>query len=328
MSADGRFIAFESRATNLVPGDTNGLGDIFVRDMTGGHTTRVSLTATGTQATGCGDSEMPAISSDGRFVAFATCSANLVAGDTNVAEDVFLRDRTNATTTRVSVPDSGFQASSFSSQPAVSADAQFVVFLSNATNLVAGDTNGQPDIFVRDRTGQHTTRVSVPDSGFQATSGLSRFPAVSADSRFVAFDSSATNLVAGDTNGVADIFVRDRGAFGPKTLVTLSLASKRILARGPIRIRVNNRNHFAVDARLVAETIKRVSPGKHRVKLREKSFSVAGKTKKTVRLRLPAVLRHVLARRGRLALRLILKVRGPAGKTRTVNTKATLRLKL
>jgi hypothetical protein len=254
------------------------------------------------------------------LVVWETDATNLVAGDSNAFRDVFLRDRTGATTTRVSVPNSGFQATGGDSFfPVISADGRVVAFHSTATNLVAGDSNGFLDVFVRDRQGATTTRASVPQSGAQASGGSSAAPALSADARFVAFESSATNLVSGDSNGQRDIFVRDRGAFSARTRVTISLASKRIPARGPLRVRVKNANGFAVFVRL--------SGRNGRVKLRTKSFNVAGKARKTVKLRLPRVLRRVLKRKRKLSLRMTAKVTGPAGKTRTVKKKLTPRLK-
>jgi Tol biopolymer transport system component len=209
LSADGRFVAFFSDAPNLVPGDTNGLFDVFVHDRLTGETTRVSVASGGAQATG-GDSLNAVLSADGRFVAFASEATNLVPGDTNGATDVFVRDRLTGQTTRVSVASDGAQATGTSFFPAISGDGRFVAFDSDATNLVPFDTNGFSDVFVRDRLTGETTRVSVASGGAQATGGGSRRPALSGDGRFVVFDSGATDLVPGDTNGLMDIFVHDR----------------------------------------------------------------------------------------------------------------------
>jgi Tol biopolymer transport system component len=207
LTANGRFVAFDSLATNLVPGDTNGLADIFVRDRLLGRTERVSVATGGAQEDF--RSFEPSISADGRFVTFTSAATNLVAGDTNGVWDVFVRDRLLGTTERVSLDSGGVQGDSDSSQPSISADGRFVAFHSSATNLVAGDTNGSDDVFVRDRQRGTTERVSVDTYGIEADSD-SDVPSISADGRFVAFDSFATNLVVGDTNGVPDIFVRDR----------------------------------------------------------------------------------------------------------------------
>ena len=206
LSADGRYVAFYSSATNLVAGDTNGASDIFVRDTVAGTTTRVSVDSSGSE--GNNDSYYPSLSADGRYVAFYSWASNLVAGDTNGAEDIFVRDTVAGTTTRVSVDDSGSEANSHSYDPSLSADGRYVAFRSAASNLVAGDTNGASDIFVRDTVAGTTTRVSVDGSGSEANSH-SYDPSLSADGRYVAFYSWASNLVAGDTNGVGDIFVRD-----------------------------------------------------------------------------------------------------------------------
>ena len=220
MSSDGRFVAFYSESTNLVSGDTNGSGDIFVRDRQAGTTTRMSVSNTGVQ--GNGGSYGPAVSWDGRYVAFYSAATSLVSGDTNGALDVFLRDRQLGVTTRVSVDSAGDQGNGASSAPAISADGRYVAFYSEATDLVSGDTNGScqtdpdpeldncPDIFVRDRLTSTTERANVDSAGGQAEGGISTAPGVSVDARFVAFYSRATNLVLGDTNGRQDVFVHDR----------------------------------------------------------------------------------------------------------------------
>jgi len=209
LSADGRFVAFSSAASNLVAGDTNAVADIFVRDRQLGTTERVSLDSSGAQANSA--SHQPAISADGRFVAFSSDASNLVAGDTNGAVDVFVHDRQSGLTERVSVDPLGVEGDSDSSTPSISADGRFVAFGSDASNLVASDTNGMMDVFVHDRQSGMTERISVDTWGMQANagsgdSGLS----LSAGGDFVAFASVASNLVTGDTNQVQDIFVHDR----------------------------------------------------------------------------------------------------------------------
>ncbi len=219
ISADGRWVAFSSYATNLVPGDTNNTADIFVHDRQTLMTERVSVDSAGNE--GRGPSLAPAISATGRFVAFRSAS-RLVAGDTNNRVDVFVHDRQTGATIRVSVNSAGEQGDSGSGLPSISADGRFVAFASEASNLVASDTNtcwrrrlSCPDIFVHDRQTGVTERVSVDSAGNEATSdhrrGLgSSAPSISADGRFVAFGSDATNLVASDTNNRDDIFVHDR----------------------------------------------------------------------------------------------------------------------
>ena len=207
ISSDGFMVAFISEATNLVPGDTNDAQDVFVHDLATGITERVSVASAGTQ--GDDDAFSLSLSSNGSFVAFGSYAANLVAGDTNDVIDVFVHDRDTGTTTRVSVATDGTQANDESFSPAISSSGRFVAFRSDATNLVANDTNNNSDIFVRDRNLGTTRRVSVDSDGDQAN-GDSILPAISADGRFVAFSSEASNLVGGDTNNLSDIFVHDR----------------------------------------------------------------------------------------------------------------------
>jgi Tol biopolymer transport system component len=207
ISADGRFVAFYSDASNLVDGDTNGARDVFIRDSQGGTTTRVSVDAAGAQANS--HSFAPAISADGRFVAFHSAASNLVPADTNASDDVFVRDRQTGATERVSLSSAGVEAGGGSFSPALSADGRYVAFLSDASNLVAGDTNGFRDVFVHDRQTRATMRVSVDSAGVQADVG-SYSVAISGDGRFVAFHSFADNLVPDDLNETADVFVHDR----------------------------------------------------------------------------------------------------------------------
>jgi flagellin-like hook-associated protein FlgL len=223
LSADGRFVVFQSDATNLVAGDTNAASDIFVHDRLTGQTTRVSVDSSGTQASG-GSSFDPAISADGRYVVFESSATNLVAGDTNARSDIFVHDRLTSQTTRVSVDSSGTQANGESDLGSVSADGRYVAFYSSASNLVAGDTNAALDVFVHDRQTGQTTRVSVDSSGIQATGGDSDDPTISADGRYVTFESDATNLVAGDTNAATDVFVHDRQT-GQTTRVSVDSSS-------------------------------------------------------------------------------------------------------
>jgi len=206
ISTSGSIVAFISEATNLVPGDTNGVQDVFVHDRAG-ITERVSVASAGTQ----GDHEAFTLnlSSDGNFVAFGSYATNLVLGDTNNMVDVFVHDRDADITERVSIASDETEADNESFSPAISSTGRFVAFRSDATNLVAGDTNDNSDIFVRDRQTGTTERISVATGGAQAND-RSFFPAISADGRFVAFSSEASNLVAGDTNNLADIFLHDR----------------------------------------------------------------------------------------------------------------------
>ncbi|HET6163645.1 MAG TPA: hypothetical protein VFG37_08255, partial [Planctomycetota bacterium] len=213
ISADGRFVAFNSYASNLVAGDTNGTTDIFVHDRLTGVTERVSVDTAGAEANnGC---YVASISPDGRFVAFHSAASNLVSGDTNGKYDVFVHDRVNGITERVSVDSVGGEANDQSFigavGPAMSNDGRFVTFESDATNLVGGDTNGQMDIFVHDRITGVTERVSVDSAGGEGDAH-SALGTISGDGSLVVFESFATNLVPADANGCIDIFVRERSS--------------------------------------------------------------------------------------------------------------------
>jgi Tol biopolymer transport system component len=226
-------VAFESSATNLVPGFSNGLIHIFVhdRDADGDgqydelgqvSTVQVSVDSTGAEAIG-GDSSSCSISGDGRYVAFVSDADNLlgVGNDNNGFFDVFVHDRdkdgdgtydepgpVGVSTVRVSVDSAGVEVDDPSYFPSISADGRYVTFESISPDLVAGDTNGKVDIFVHDRQKGATTRVSVDLDGVEGN-GDSNNPSMSADGSSVTFESFATNLVAGDTNGKVDIFVDD-----------------------------------------------------------------------------------------------------------------------
>jgi len=202
ISADGEHVAFRSDSPNLVPGDTNDVWDVFVRDRATGTTHRVSVTSRGRQAQGPSDS--PVISSHGRFVAFAS-RAGLAPGANHGA--VFVRDRLSRTTRLVSVTIHGGPANGSSEYPAISGHGGNVAFYSEASNLVRGDHNGVGDVFVREATGV-TRRVSVSSAG-TGGNGLSSRPAISAHGRYIAFESVASNLVPGDTNQRSDVFVQD-----------------------------------------------------------------------------------------------------------------------
>jgi Tol biopolymer transport system component len=208
ISADGRYVAFRSAASNLDPNNTNGTNDIFLFDRTLHEITLVSRSSSSPGAPPNSSSQNAVVSSDGRYVAFESGATDIVPGDTNNVVDIFVYDRTNSTTTLASVGIGG-PANAKSNWASISADGRYVAFQSDATNLVAGDTNGQPDIFVRDLQAGTTERVSVSSSGAQGNQ-FSNTPSISADGRYVAFTSAATNFAAGDTNGNADVFVRDR----------------------------------------------------------------------------------------------------------------------
>jgi hypothetical protein len=168
ISADGRYVAFASYANNLVPGDTNGTTDVFVHDRVTGATERVSVDPAGNE--GDRDAEFPALSGDGRMVSFDSSATTLVANDTNKASDVFVHDRSTGATRRVSVDPAGAQATGPSGRSWISADGLLVAFLSDATDLVANDTNGSTDVFLHGcLTDASSTSYGV---GFPGTLGI------------------------------------------------------------------------------------------------------------------------------------------------------------
>ena len=222
LSADGNLVAFSSSATSLASGVPT---QICLYDRTTHAITLVSPTHDGRAPDG--GSVMPAVSADGRIIAFSSNATNLIPGDGNGKYDVVVRDLRTATTERVSVATDGTEADADCWAPAVSADGRFVVFWSEATSLVPDDTNRVADVFLRDRQAGTTERVSVSSSGAQGDRA-SPHPAspwsvaVSADGRFIAFGSEATNLVPNDVGGFDDVFVRDR-ALGTTVLVSVTI---------------------------------------------------------------------------------------------------------
>lgn len=210
ISADGRFVAFATYATNLVPADANAnISDIVVHDRQTGLNQLASVNSDGVQSDA--SSELPSISADGSVVAYLSQSPSLVLGDTNSVQDVFIHDFQSTSTERMSVSSLGVQADSASWEPAISGNGRFVVFMSAATNLVANDASPTEDIYVHDRITGSTQRVSVDSNGARADGG-SDWPAVDASGSVVAFQSGASNLVQGDTNGSSDIFVHRRSS--------------------------------------------------------------------------------------------------------------------
>ena len=211
ISANGAFVAYESRATNLGTTDTNGARDIYLTDLTTGAITRISVGAGAAQ--GDGASRHASINGDGRFIAFDSTSTNFVANDTNGTSDVFLHDTLLGTTARISVRSNGTQGKGASYDPQISADGRFVVFSSDATNLVTGDSNGTTDVFLHDTVTGYTTRLSV-DSGWNEGGRSSFYPSIAGDGSDVVFTSDADNLVANDNLGNADVFTRPVGFQG------------------------------------------------------------------------------------------------------------------
>ncbi len=218
ISADGNMIAYKSGSTNLVPHDYNGVEDIFAYDRSAGDTFLVSLGMGGSSANG--HSRAPAISADGNIIAYISDATNIVANDTNGFVDVFAYDRSTGLTRRVSVASDGSEGNANSGTPSVSGDGNIIVFQSDATNLVANDTNNRSDIFAYDFATGTTTRVSVASDGAQGNQ-ISSNAAISADGSTVVYESFSSNLVPNDTNTASDIFAYDL-ATGTTTRVSVA----------------------------------------------------------------------------------------------------------
>jgi Tol biopolymer transport system component len=208
MSRDARFVTFFSDADDLVPGDDNFQGDVFLRDVQEGTLERASVSSEGAEANGM--SMQPSISADGRYVAFVSYATNLVPSeDTNGTNtEVYVRDVVAGTTERITFNVDGGPSTGASLGPEISPDGRYVAYFSHASDLVPGDTNGRADVFLFDRSTKETKLVSVAPDGAQGDA-ISAFPNFSPDGRYLAFYSSATNLVEGDDNGYQDIFLAD-----------------------------------------------------------------------------------------------------------------------
>jgi Tol biopolymer transport system component len=218
LSQDGRYIVFYSWSDNLVVSDTNRAYDIFVHDLETRETRRVSVSSEGTE--GNDGSDMASISADGRYIAFDSEASDLVSDDTNESTDVFVHDQQTGETERVSVGSDGTQGDGLSYYPSISADGRFIAFTSGATNLTSEGVRGA---FVHDRETGETTLVSRATDG-SAADNYAGGAAISGNGRFVAFESTATNLVEGDESGDEDMFVHDRET-GETTIIPLPPSS-------------------------------------------------------------------------------------------------------
>ena len=205
ISDDGNKIVFDSGATNLVAIDTNGLADVFLREVRANRTLKLS-NGPGVGGMTNGISGRAAISGNGAYAVFGSSASNLIAVDTNGIEDLFVCTTAGGPATRVSVSSAGAEANGYSAFPALSDDGNEIVFMSAASNLVAGDFNGATDVFLRNRSASTTTRVSVSSLGMETSTGAS-LAAVSGSGSIVAFSSEAIDLVGGGTNGVRHIFL-------------------------------------------------------------------------------------------------------------------------
>lgn len=217
MTQDASYVAFSSAATNLGGSDTNGLNDVYVKNMATGAVVRASLSNMGAEPNA--DCFALDISADGRYVLFQSAATNLVASDTNSGEDVFLRDTVAGTTMMIDVSSAGVQGNATTNFAMMSSDARFVLFTSPATNLVPGDTNACADVFVRDTLFNTTTRVSVSSTGAEL-SNYSTGTDISADGRYIAITSGALVLPT-DPNSNWRVYVRDQ-VMGTFTRVSMT----------------------------------------------------------------------------------------------------------
>ncbi|OGO70315.1 MAG: hypothetical protein A3H36_01460 [Chloroflexi bacterium RIFCSPLOWO2_02_FULL_71_16] len=216
VSGDGRYVAFSSTASTLVPDDTNGVGDVFVRDRISGTTTRISVSSAGAQADQL--SGVPSISADGRWVTFASLATNLVPADTNGKQDIFLHDRADGTTVRISLTGSGQQAGGHSFSPSISGDSRYIAYTTYSELEFGGAGSGLVGVYRYDRVTGSVLRVCIRANG--RTSRKCIAPAISDDGRYVAFESHVA-LVPEDTNPWTDIYLRDFAA-GTTALVSLA----------------------------------------------------------------------------------------------------------
>jgi Tol biopolymer transport system component len=273
LSANGRFAAFGSYATNLVAGDTNAVIDVFVRDRDTAATERVSVATAGTQANA--ESFSPAISSDGQFVAFQSDATNLVLIDTNNKIDIFVHNRLTGSTERVSVASDGTQANGDSISPAISSDGRFVAFASEASNLVAGDTNNRADIFLHDRQNDTTERIVGPAEFNTAGGTIIVAPAIGPDGGFLGFRSNADDLVPGDTNNSFDTFLVDRD-----TLIAerLSVSSSEVEGNSDSSVpSISSNNRYVAFSSIATNLVSQDTNGSEDVFVRDRD---AGQTRR------------------------------------------------
>jgi Tol biopolymer transport system component len=285
LSADARYVVFYSEASNLVVGDINGTGDVFVHDRMLHQTRLVSVSVLG--GPGFGTSFGPAISGDGRWVEFYSGASDLIpiGLDTNGARDAFLCDLTTSVIQRISVTSTGVQGNyhtgvsqAMPGGTSLSFDGRYAVFGSDAENLDPADTNGRPDVYVHDRVTGATVLVSVDDSGVVGT-GASDAPAISGDGRFVLFQSGSATLVPGDTNHYYDLFVRDL-VLGRTERVSVGAFGEQLSGPGSPQITLVSNPSISSDGRWVAfnTTLVGAAPGDTNLKSDVFAFDRATRT--------------------------------------------------
>lgn len=253
LSGDGRYVAFDSYSPVLVAGDTNAVGDIFVHDRATQSTIRASVDSSASQSNGA--SQVPYVSADGRYVTFTSVASNLVAGDVNTGNDLFIRDTVAGTTTRVNVRANGAEDQGFTGllQSPSTSNGRLVAFTSGSDTLIPSDTNGQFDVFLKDLLSGSVSRVSVRSDGQESNSSCAE-SSISDDGRFVVFISNATNLdLSGDMNATGDVYLHDNQTGETRRISVASNGTHGNLASSIPRISGNG--HYVVFASLASNLI-------------------------------------------------------------------------
>lgn len=245
VSENGRWVVFTSVADDLVANDANGAEDVFVRDLTLGTTTLVSVKQDGS-GSATGPSGTASISSNGRWVSFSSVAEDLVSNDGNGQEDVFVRDLQTGTTTLVSIDRQGSSSGTGRSfGPVLTPGGRTVAFVSNANDLVGDDENAVNDVFLRDLNAGTTTLVSTSRDGTGGGKGDSWGPIVSPNGRYVAFTSVARDMVTADRNHSSDVFLRDLRQ-GTTTLVSVSKSGKRTANGASVALGVSSSGRYVL----------------------------------------------------------------------------------
>jgi Tol biopolymer transport system component len=336
VSADGRYVAFESLAANLSTEDTDLINDVFVRDLQTNTTTLVSRASGGGGAGGDGHSFAPSISADGRYVAFASEANNLSGADDNAERNVFVRDLQTGVTTYVNQAGGGAAVGGDSSEPSISAGGRYVAFSSEANNLAADDNDNEENVFVRDLQASTITYVSraggATGAGGDNDSGG---PSISSDARFVAFTSAANNLSTEDNDTYANVFVRDvlgspAGPPGAGSDTTGPAVSGSRLTRANGTIRVDRRGRFRLFCGRYSEPVTGTCGGrsvrrKRTLRLGNRAFSAQAGRRAMVRFRLSRTGLARLKRAKRVRMRGVVVVRDAVGNATTARFRFTLK---
>ena len=338
VSADGRYVAFESLAANLSTEDADLINDVFVRDLQTNTTTYVSRASGGSGAGGDGHSFAPSISADGRYVAFESEANNLSGADDNAVRNVFVRDLQTGVTTYVNQAIGGAAAGGDSSEPSISADGRYVAFSSHANNLTTDDNDTYQNIYVRDLQASTITYVSRAGGATGAAADNdSTGSSISADARLVAFRSDANNLSSEDDDGYPNVFVRDvlgspAGPPGAGPDTTGPAVSGSPLTRANGTIRVDRRGRFRLFCGRYSEPVTGTCGGrsaaarrKRTLRLGNRAFSAQAGRRVMVRFRLSRASLTRLKAAKRVRMRGVVVVRDAVGNATTARFRFTLK---